>query len=263
MDGSEAYGVPLAAVLEEWSLPVRVEDLLQVWQHVVVDPGVLAAAKELREQGLVCALGTNQHRERAAYMRRELGYERVFDPIVISAEIGVAKPDPEFCRRALVRLGLPAAEVLFVDDVQANVDAARSVGPGRRTLRPARRPHRARPHPRPARARGARRRLSQICGRGTLDVKSPPRTRQSSLTLAAVKPWGSWVRCRHAGDLDQRYAMTAVVRAGPAGSGRVRTHRSQQVRFRAEDSPRGLWRSLGKRVGFTPSRVRIPHPPPP
>ncbi len=34
------------------------------------------------------------------------------------------------------------------------------------------------------------------------------------------------------------------------------------VRFRAEDSPRGLWRSLGKRVGFTPSRVRIPHPPP-
>ena len=33
------------------------------------------------------------------------------------------------------------------------------------------------------------------------------------------------------------------------------------VTFRAEDSPRGLWRSLGKRVGFTPSRVRIPHPP--
>src|SRR5215203_6081961 len=34
------------------------------------------------------------------------------------------------------------------------------------------------------------------------------------------------------------------------------------VRFRAEDSPRGLWRSLGKRVGCKPSRVRIPHPPP-
>lgn len=28
-----------------------------------------------------------------------------------------------------------------------------------------------------------------------------------------------------------------------------------------EDSPRGLWRTLGKRVGFTPSRVRISHPP--
>jgi hypothetical protein len=29
-----------------------------------------------------------------------------------------------------------------------------------------------------------------------------------------------------------------------------------------EDSPSGLWRTLGKRVGFTPSGVRIPHPPP-
>jgi hypothetical protein len=29
-----------------------------------------------------------------------------------------------------------------------------------------------------------------------------------------------------------------------------------------EDSPSGLWRTLGKRVGLTPSGVRIPHPPP-
>ena len=28
-----------------------------------------------------------------------------------------------------------------------------------------------------------------------------------------------------------------------------------------EDSPSGLWRTLGKRVGLKPSGVRIPHPP--
>lgn len=28
-----------------------------------------------------------------------------------------------------------------------------------------------------------------------------------------------------------------------------------------EDSPSGLWRTLGKRVGCKPSGVRIPHPP--
>ena len=32
---------------------------------------------------------------------------------------------------------------------------------------------------------------------------------------------------------------------------------------RLEDSPSGLWRTLGKRVGCKPSGVRIPHPPPP
>lgn len=31
---------------------------------------------------------------------------------------------------------------------------------------------------------------------------------------------------------------------------------------RLEDSPSGLWRTLGKRVGCKPSGVRIPHPPP-
>ena len=31
---------------------------------------------------------------------------------------------------------------------------------------------------------------------------------------------------------------------------------------REEDSPSGLWRTLGKRVGCKPSGVRIPHPPP-
>ena len=30
---------------------------------------------------------------------------------------------------------------------------------------------------------------------------------------------------------------------------------------RQEDSPSGLWRTLGKRVGCKPSGVRIPHPP--
>src|SRR5689334_4200296 len=34
------------------------------------------------------------------------------------------------------------------------------------------------------------------------------------------------------------------------------------VLFPAEDSPRGLGRTLGKRVGGNPSRVRISYPPP-
>ncbi len=39
-------------------------------------------------------------------------------------------------------------------------------------------------------------------------------------------------------------------------------HPSNQVTSPAEDSPSGLWRSLGKRVGCKPSGVRIPYPPP-
>jgi putative hydrolase of the HAD superfamily len=126
--GAEPFAGALTRVLADWDLPARADDLLHVWQHLVVDAGMLDAVRALRARGLTCAIATNQHRERAAYMRRELGYERLFDPMVISCEIGVAKPDPAYFRQTLDRLGLPAGQVLFVDDVLANVESAREVG---------------------------------------------------------------------------------------------------------------------------------------
>src|SRR5690606_40465154 len=42
----------------------------------------------------------------------------------------------------------------------------------------------------------------------------------------------------------------------------VRSAPLPRVPSDADDSPSGLWRTLGKRVGSTPSGVRIPHPPP-
>lgn len=128
LDGSEPFAVPLARVLAGRGLAVRAQDLLHVWQHLLVDDGMLEAVEGLRARGVRCAIATNQHRERAVYMRRELGYDRLFDPMVISAEIGVAKPDPAYFRRAVDLLGLPAGQVLFVDDVAENVASARSVG---------------------------------------------------------------------------------------------------------------------------------------
>jgi epoxide hydrolase-like predicted phosphatase len=52
----------------------------------------------------------------------------VFDMIVFSGEEGVEKPDPEIYRRALARLGVSPAEAVFVDDMPANVEAARALG---------------------------------------------------------------------------------------------------------------------------------------
>jgi len=52
----------------------------------------------------------------------------VFDLLVFSGEEGVQKPDPEIFRRALARLGAAPGEAVFVDDVEANVEAARRMG---------------------------------------------------------------------------------------------------------------------------------------
>lgn len=48
--------------------------------------------------------------------------------VFCSAEFGVGKPDPAVFLRSAERLGLSPAEILFIDDKAANVEAARRVG---------------------------------------------------------------------------------------------------------------------------------------
>ena len=48
--------------------------------------------------------------------------------IVVSGEVGLAKPDPEIFRLTVDRFGLDPARTLFVDDSPANVRSAQDVG---------------------------------------------------------------------------------------------------------------------------------------
>jgi epoxide hydrolase-like predicted phosphatase len=51
-----------------------------------------------------------------------------FDEVIISAEVGLAKPDPRIFQLALERLDASPAEAVFIDDFAANVEAARALG---------------------------------------------------------------------------------------------------------------------------------------
>lgn len=59
---------------------------------------------------------------------RSIEVHDLFDDIVVSAEVRIAKPDPAIYRLAAERLGLEPEECVFVDDLLPNVEAARSVG---------------------------------------------------------------------------------------------------------------------------------------
>jgi putative hydrolase of the HAD superfamily len=50
------------------------------------------------------------------------------DAILCSGDLGVAKPDPEAFRLAARRLGVAPGRCAFVDDVEENVQAARTLG---------------------------------------------------------------------------------------------------------------------------------------
>jgi putative hydrolase of the HAD superfamily len=52
----------------------------------------------------------------------------LFDAVVISAEVGMRKPEPRIFRHAADVLGLRPSECIFIDDIEANVAAAEQLG---------------------------------------------------------------------------------------------------------------------------------------
>lgn len=59
---------------------------------------------------------------------RHWGFETITDTIVYSHEVGLAKPDPRIYALSQDRLDVAPSQILFLDDIVDNCDAARSLG---------------------------------------------------------------------------------------------------------------------------------------
>jgi epoxide hydrolase-like predicted phosphatase len=84
--------------------------------------------RNLRGRGYRMAICTNNVREWASLWRAMLPVEEIFDVVVDSGFVGLRKPEPEIYLLTLERLGVEAGQALFVDDIEANCDAARALG---------------------------------------------------------------------------------------------------------------------------------------
>jgi putative hydrolase of the HAD superfamily len=92
------------------------------------NPPMIELMRELRGRGLRMALLTNNVREWEPLWRSMLPVDEIFELVVDSAFVGCRKPEPEIYEIALQRLGVPAGECLFVDDVEDNCAAAGRLG---------------------------------------------------------------------------------------------------------------------------------------
>lgn len=82
--------------------------------------------RSLRPEYRICLISNAWSGLRAFITRQK--FEDLFDAMIISAEVGLIKPDPRIYRLALAKLGAQPEESVFIDDVAINVEAARSVG---------------------------------------------------------------------------------------------------------------------------------------
>jgi putative hydrolase of the HAD superfamily len=85
------------------------------------------AVRALRAEGVPVSALTNTLSTEAQLQARP-EFAGLFDHVVSSHDVGVAKPDPAIFRSALDRLGVAATDAVFVDDLIGHVEAARALG---------------------------------------------------------------------------------------------------------------------------------------
>lgn len=92
----------------------------------IVDRTILEFLRSLRgthQTGLI----SNAWSDLRDYIVREK-MDDAFDHIIISAEVGVAKPEAKIYQLALEQAGVSASEAVFVDDFYINIEGCQKVG---------------------------------------------------------------------------------------------------------------------------------------
>ena len=119
----------LAARLVEFGIDAPVDEVFDdIWLAIEQSPESIRLVEAVRTAGCGVHIGTNQDIGRGSWMRRELGYDELFDVGCWSYEMGVAKPDPAYFSLAAERIGAEPSQIVFVDDREDNVTSARTVG---------------------------------------------------------------------------------------------------------------------------------------
>jgi epoxide hydrolase-like predicted phosphatase len=83
--------------------------------------------RDLRDQGYPVALLSNESLQLESRLR-EYGIQDLFDHVLISALMGMMKPDPTVYRVALQAVQASPHEAVFIDDSLANVRGAQPLG---------------------------------------------------------------------------------------------------------------------------------------
>ncbi|HEY2285218.1 MAG TPA: HAD family phosphatase [Streptosporangiaceae bacterium] len=98
--------------------------LTRMFAATAFDEGMHELMRAARRAGLRTGLLSNSW---GAIYPRHL-FPELFDAVVISAEVGMRKPEERIFRLAAEVLGLEPEECVFIDDIRDNVAAAEAVG---------------------------------------------------------------------------------------------------------------------------------------
>ena len=95
-----------------------------VYGPVVVNASIVDLVRRLHGSYRTALLSNASDVVTPAFIAERYGFGGLFDVEIVSALVGLAKPDPAIYRLTLERLGTTPETTVFVDDNRPNVDAA-------------------------------------------------------------------------------------------------------------------------------------------
>ena len=114
--------------IEKFNAKSEVEDLKRITREGIKPKSdVIKIVEKLRENYTV-AMITNNSIEWVDYINRKYKLNEKFDLIINSADVCMAKPDPEIYEFTLKKLNLKPEECIFIDDQERNLRSAKDLG---------------------------------------------------------------------------------------------------------------------------------------
>jgi 2-haloacid dehalogenase len=100
------------------------------WPEMLAGPieRSVAILEELKDAGYELHALTNWSAETFPFARDRFAFLDRFETILVSADVGLIKPDPAIFQLLLERIGRTAAECLYIDDSPKNVRGAAELG---------------------------------------------------------------------------------------------------------------------------------------
>jgi len=112
-------------------LNISPAELLEVrgkfWEGDSLDGNLVDHLRGLRPR-YKTALLSNAWDDLRQYIEEDWQIEDAFDQMIISAEVGLVKPDERIYQLTISKVGVDPAEAVFVDDFSNNVTGARAAG---------------------------------------------------------------------------------------------------------------------------------------
>lgn len=136
LEGKAEMRENIGPFLEKLGWEKSVDDYLRAqfeFERKYLDEELIGLVNKFRQDGIKCYLATDQERNRAEFILKEMDFQNIFDGHFIACYVGHRKQYDGFWNHTLEKLNkefpeIKNEEITFFDDMQKNIDQAKKFG---------------------------------------------------------------------------------------------------------------------------------------